>query len=114
MGVGVDEAGHDHGLREVAAAPDLSARAHPCNAAVLEHYRATLDRLPFDRKQPIGGEDRLHGEGDASRARLDCVPSFPQTNGGGAVSYTHLRAHETRHDLVCRLLLEKKKKTRER
>src|SRR5665648_1133784 len=26
------------------------------------------------------------------------------------VSYTHLRAHETRHDLVCRLLLEKKKK----
>ena len=26
------------------------------------------------------------------------------------VSYTHLRAHETREDLVCRLLLEKKKK----
>src|SRR5450756_3003934 len=25
------------------------------------------------------------------------------------VSYTHLRAHETRHDIVCRLLLEKKK-----
>src|SRR5450756_3134648 len=29
---------------------------------------------------------------------------------GMPVSYTHLRAHETRHDLVCRLLLEKKKK----
>src|SRR5665648_1150283 len=28
------------------------------------------------------------------------------------VSYTHLRAHETRHDLVCRLLLEKKKNMR--
>src|SRR5450756_2678210 len=27
------------------------------------------------------------------------------------VSYTHLRAHETRHDLVCRLLLEKKQRT---
>ena len=27
-----------------------------------------------------------------------------------SVSYTHLRAHETRHDLVCRLLLEKKKR----
>src|SRR5665648_167984 len=27
----------------------------------------------------------------------------------GPVSYTHLRAHETRHDLVCRLLLETKK-----
>src|SRR5450759_5425781 len=25
--------------------------------------------------------------------------------GPGPVSYTHLRAHETRHDLVCRLLL---------
>ena len=30
----------------------------------------------------------------------------------GAVSYTHLRAHETVLDIVCRLLLEKKKNTR--
>src|SRR5665811_2486870 len=30
----------------------------------------------------------------------------------GSVSYTHLRAHETVLDLVCRLLLEKKKKTK--
>ena len=29
-----------------------------------------------------------------------------------AVSYTHLRAHETVLELVCRLLLEKKKKTK--
>src|SRR5665811_2557644 len=29
--------------------------------------------------------------------------------GWGPVSYTHLRAHETVLDLVCRLLLEKKK-----
>ena len=32
-------------------------------------------------------------------------------NGIPSVSYTHLRAHETVLDLVCRLLLEKKKKT---
>ena len=32
-------------------------------------------------------------------------------NGIEAVSYTHLRAHETDSYLVCRLLLEKKKKT---
>src|SRR5450756_3239877 len=32
-----------------------------------------------------------------------------KAKGEKAVSYTHLRAHETRHDLVCRLLLEKKK-----
>src|SRR5450756_302770 len=36
---------------------------------------------------------------------LDLVPGADQLR---AVSYTHLRAHETRHDLVCRLLLEKK------
>ena len=28
--------------------------------------------------------------------------------GMGAVSYTHLRAHETVLDIVCRLLLENK------
>ena len=38
-----------------------------------------------------------------------------QEDAGGddddAVSYTHLRAHETVLDLVCRLLLEKKNTT---
>ena len=29
--------------------------------------------------------------------------------GANTVSYTHLRAHETGRNLVCRLLLEKKK-----
>ena len=32
-----------------------------------------------------------------------------QSKSTGPVSYTHLRAHETVLDLVCRLLLEKKK-----
>ena len=36
-----------------------------------------------------------------SRAAVDCSLR--------PVSYTHLRAHETVLDLVCRLLLEKKK-----
>src|SRR5450759_4610176 len=40
----------------------------------------------------------------------DGLPSNPTPLRHGsaniAVSYTHLRAHETRHDLVCRLLLE--------
>ena len=34
--------------------------------------------------------------------------------GSGPVSYTHLRAHETVLDLVCRLLLENKKKQRKK
>ena len=36
---------------------------------------------------------------------------FCAGDGALAVSYTHLRAHETVLDLVCRLLLEKKKNT---
>src|SRR5450759_3294685 len=36
--------------------------------------------------------------GMASRFTSSYTSSF--------ISYTHLRAHETRHDLVCRLLLE--------
>eukprot|EP00658_Telonema_sp_P-2_P014291 TRINITY_DN15428_c0_g1_i4.p2 TRINITY_DN15428_c0_g1~~TRINITY_DN15428_c0_g1_i4.p2 ORF type:complete len:210 (+),score=56.68 TRINITY_DN15428_c0_g1_i4:235-864(+) len=49
---------------------------------------------------------------------LDETVTKPRTLGprgrrrqaAGAVSYTHLRAHETPEHLVCRLLLEKKKK----
>src|SRR5665647_3533464 len=37
------------------------------------------------------------------------LPGSPRT-GARPVSYTHLRAHETDSYLVCRLLLEKKKK----
>ena len=40
----------------------------------------------------------------ASSARVSAAKAI-----AGAVSYTHLRAHETVLDLVCRLLLEKKK-----
>src|SRR5678815_150118 len=60
----------------------------------------------------------------ASRLLPSCRRPVPRTptpgfdnavtaGGGGwamAVSYTHLRAHETPEHLVCRLLLEKKKK----
>src|SRR5678815_605956 len=42
-------------------------------------------------------EDEACGDG-GEHARLLVV-------GGGAVSYTHLRAHETPEHLVCRLLL---------
>ena len=43
---------------------------------------------------------------------LDSTLKFPvvQMHQIKSVSYTHLRAHETVLDLVCRLLLEKKKK----
>eukprot|EP00825_Cyclidium_porcatum_P034035 TRINITY_DN35918_c0_g1_i2.p1 TRINITY_DN35918_c0_g1~~TRINITY_DN35918_c0_g1_i2.p1 ORF type:complete len:349 (-),score=73.01 TRINITY_DN35918_c0_g1_i2:69-1115(-) len=40
----------------------------------------------------------------------DAIEGAYFTDHLSSVSYTHLRAHETRHDLVCRLLLEKKKR----
>src|SRR5665648_474067 len=47
-------------------------------------------------------------EDDISNAELNTLENnFNSIDGIKAVSYTHLRAHETRHDLVCRLLLEK-------
>src|SRR5450756_2803017 len=63
---------------------------------------------------------RAHSTGTMSRLsccsskRWTSKPTSPissfDSSCSGTVSYTHLRAHETRHDLVCRLLLEKKKK----
>ena len=50
----------------------------------------------------------ISGSGDL----LAALPSFMQSYARFdlvAVSYTHLRAHETGRNLVCRLLLEKKK-----
>src|SRR5450756_2807618 len=50
------------------------------------------------RHEPTGsGERPGHRGGIADRHDLQRILE--------TVSYTHLRAHETRHDLVCRLLL---------
>ena len=59
-------------------------------------YNGPVKKRPsFERVLLAGGILNMDG-----RRELDWME---------AVSYTHLRAHETRHDLVCRLLLEKKK-----
>ena len=51
---------------------------------------------------------------DATRERIKTaatrIDRTPHWLIKQAVSYTHLRAHETGRNLVCRLLLEKKKK----
>ena len=48
--------------------------------------------------------------GATGRWHVNAAASGAVTHSPNAVSYTHLRAHETVLDLVCRLLLEKKKK----
>src|SRR5450756_2657700 len=47
----------------------------------------------------------LYAASNASEIMIGFTPADERESI--AVSYTHLRAHETRHDLVCRLLLEK-------
>ena len=61
-----------------------------------------------DSEKPV-----LHNLPDATVevACSELVPALPALPPVTAVSYTHLRAHETVLDLVCRLLLEKKNKT---
>src|SRR5665811_735998 len=46
-------------------------------------------------------------EGSCCETKISAAVGW---NSYRTVSYTHLRAHETVLDLVCRLLLEKKKK----
>ena len=48
------------------------------------------------------------GDAQGMNAALRAVVRSGLERGLEAVSYTHLRAHETVLDLVCRLLLEKK------
>ena len=52
-----------------------------------------------------GNAIKVAGQSGKERGRPPMEASL------SAVSYTHLRAHETVLDLVCRLLLEKKKDT---
>ena len=81
--------------------------------------RSTLDRSSAAsdvyKRQDLGFVKTL--DGSASAAALaspacDYLRGF--TVAGEPVSYTHLRAHETVLDLVCRLLLEKNKQKKQR
>src|SRR5665648_227540 len=83
---------------------------------------------PMRDSIPLGPAGAVPARADYREIRVlddvyvnDCLTRAPgsapirmEWPTSGAVSYTHLRAHETRHDLVCRLLLEKKKKKPER
>src|SRR5660397_273425 len=74
------------------------------NVEQLGANRAKVALEPFERGYG-------HTLGNAlRRVLLASMPGYAAT----AVSYTHLRAHETKANLVCRLLLEKKKKTKQK
>src|SRR5450756_498962 len=91
-------------------------------AYVSRHGHAFIDRALYLPKEWTDAPDRLEaaygppGVGFATKPKLATsmisraiAASVPfkwvagdTVYGVGAVSYTHLRAHETRHDLVCR------------
>ena len=76
--------------------------------------RSTLDRSSAASdvyKRQVEREHVARVGGDArAAAQVDEGPRMALgQRGDEPVSYTHLRAHETVLDLVCRLLLEKHK-----
>src|SRR5660397_157508 len=75
---------------------------------------ATTENPFFQVISPLLSRCDLHRfqalDKDAVRVLVDRALSDHERGVRRAISYTHLRAHETKANLVCRLLLEKKKK----
>ena len=129
------DGGQPRPLPRTGAAPSFEALAQAVRRDV--HPRTMLDTLVSagtvtlsddgqtvalvqTSYQPLAGsDDQLaylsRNLGDHAQAAFENVqgrdlPHFERAvHYSGPVSYTHLRAHETVLDLVCRLLLEKKK-----
>src|SRR5450759_2216608 len=55
-------------------------------------------RMEVEKQVGTGPDQKMIGN-------IPYTPRVKKVLGLAPVSYTHLRAHETRHDLVCRLLL---------
>src|SRR5660397_126490 len=84
-----------------------SAPLRPCTRG--RRLRPGRHALPHGvRRRRAGGAPRDH-HGPCRRGEES---HDPRARHLVPVSYTHLRAHETKANLVCRLLLEKKKKKR--
>ena len=99
------------GAAEVAA-PEVPARfVVPTPSQVPAPYEAaaTAATPVLPGREPVAPMER----GELARVDADLLDDLLNNAGEvsifRAVSYTHLRAHETVLDLVCRLLLEKQK-----
>ena len=66
-------------------------------------------RAPSGLSDACCCEDQITDGGGSTQTGSRAARKNSRATTAVPVSYTHLRAHETRHDLVCRLLLEKKK-----
>src|SRR5674476_321179 len=95
----------------------LDVEVH-AEAVLAVHDRPAAVRVHPDRAHRVAQTLKLTDHGITGLAHLEAdvvhsvavlVEELPE-GGGIAVSYRHIRAHETGRNLVCRLLLEKKKK----
>src|SRR5450756_1815796 len=92
-----------------ASAPSLQPRSTTKHDSTLRHMRATLQHLMAGSVPkvihievgPPAGRLLPTCQYPGREARMGRVTWYPE-QFREPVSYTHLRAHETRHDLVCR------------
>ena len=71
---------------------------------VFAGYGITAKDLNYDDYTGVDVKDKI----------VIVFRNHPDMKSPHSVSYTHLRAHETVLDLVCRLLLEKKKQNKKK
>src|SRR5678816_957770 len=76
--------------------------ASPISSAPSWRRSTSIVRVIF----PVGSSIRTRRGGVCRPPQSSPVLVQPAGNGRRSVSYTHLRAHETPEQLVCRLLLE--------
>src|SRR5450756_2425720 len=99
----MDQSGNNNHLLLRASQPGLPGLPgfngqHSAADRMRELLARTVQDHLVDGHATASALDEIRRRLDALERALDHVRD--------AVSYTHLRAHETRHDLVCRLLLE--------
>ena len=109
MGQGTKTVLHPHEL------PIASEYALPLGKDILGLLSAESRGEEFQRHQHYGpwAKGLFNAAAfDSYSAEYRIAAMLNRSGGIRSVSYTHLRAHETVLDLVCRLLLEKKKQTK--
>ena len=93
-------------LLAIARALGIKTNARASKATLIGKILETTGTAPSAPPEEVS-----EAVSTVSREEAASPLSVPQPVGARPVSYTHLRAHETVLDLVCRLLLEKKKQS---
>src|SRR5450756_1441794 len=88
---------HDQTRLELKEAEDWERRAM---LAVQQNQDELAKQALIRRSEHMSRGDQLNLTWQAHKQETDRLKE--SLRGLNAVSYTHLRAHETRHDLVCR------------